>query len=460
MRLIIPSDLKALLRTGLTRSLAALGIKIGAAGLTYFTYVALARTQSPEEYGLFAFGLALATILAIVGGLGQNIAVLRFWSEDQARNRPESAAVAVRAGGILTICGSIGLGLALVLFGLVAATLVPASGPNLHLYAAAALILPLALAEYNSSALRAQGSVVAALAPRDIIWRLALPAAALAAFFGLGLSMTGWQALLLAAALLGLTLLLQYAWSARRGYDLQMGFKGVGDYWRARGPASRWFLLGAAVDAVALNADTILVGLMVDADSAGLYFNAFRTAGLMTLIGYAVTLVIAPMLARFYHEGDLRKAQAITAACVWAGFAFSLLIFAAFVVFGEQIMALFGPSYGAAYPLLVILGVGMLADAATGPARSVMMMTGHERGYVAAYGLITLAGLVLQALVLPTYGLIGAAMAGVGARIIGHLVIGIWCITRVGIDPTLMGLFRVGRHAPLPPAQAEPGVPS
>ena len=40
--------------------------------------------------------------------------------------------------------------------------------PTWHLYAAAALILPMAFAEYWSSALRAQGSVWTALAPRDV----------------------------------------------------------------------------------------------------------------------------------------------------------------------------------------------------------------------------------------------------------------------------------------------------
>ena len=50
-------------------------------------------------------------------------------------------------------------------------------GPVSHFYAAAALILPMALAEYWSSALRAQGSVWTALTPRDIGWRLVTPLA-------------------------------------------------------------------------------------------------------------------------------------------------------------------------------------------------------------------------------------------------------------------------------------------
>ncbi|HTM78517.1 MAG TPA: lipopolysaccharide biosynthesis protein [Devosia sp.] len=455
----IPADLSALLHTGLTRSLVSLLIKVATAGLTYLAYVVLSRTMNGTEYGLFASGLALATVLAIGAGMGQQIAILRFWSEATAKGQPQQAIVALRAGGSLTIIASMVIGLGLVLVGFAIGAVWPNAGPVLHLYATAALILPMALAEYNSSALRAQGSVLTALAPRDIVWRILLPVVVAAMYGGFQLGLAGWQALLLAAALLLLALALQYGWAASRGYLLRPGMRDVGAYWRERGTVSRWFLLGAVVDTVALNADTILVGLLVDAQSAGLYFNAFRTAGLMTLFGYAVTLVIAPMLAQHYHAGDMRKAQAITAACVWAGFICSLIAFAGFVLFGTQILSLFGAGYGAAYPVLLLLGIGLLFDAATGPARTVMMMTGHERSYVAAFGAITILGLVLQVLVLPVYGLIGAAAVNMLARIASQLLIGFWCITRVGIDPTIFGIFKIRRHAaPEAPLSPRPMV--
>jgi O-antigen/teichoic acid export membrane protein len=59
------SDLRALLRSGLSKSLVSLFIKVATAGLTYVMYVILSRTMGITEYGYFAFGLSLATILAI-----------------------------------------------------------------------------------------------------------------------------------------------------------------------------------------------------------------------------------------------------------------------------------------------------------------------------------------------------------------------------------------------------------
>jgi Membrane protein involved in the export of O-antigen and teichoic acid len=98
MRLRIPSDLSSLLHTGLWRSVGSLGIKIATAGLTYLTYVVLSRTQTADEYGHFAFGLALATVLAILAGAGQPTAILRLWAELKGRGDEAGACGAVAAG--------------------------------------------------------------------------------------------------------------------------------------------------------------------------------------------------------------------------------------------------------------------------------------------------------------------------------------------------------------------------
>jgi O-antigen/teichoic acid export membrane protein len=442
MRLRIPTDLTQLLRTGLWRSVGSLGIKVATAGLTYLTYVVLSRTMSPDEYGHFAFGLALATVLAIAAGLGQPLAILRLWPQETGAGHRREAQEAVAAGAALTIAGSVVIAAVLCLATLVVALTIPVEDTVNHFYGAAFLILPMALAEYNSSALRAQNSLWTALVPRDILWRVALPAAVIA-LFSLGIVLSGPDALVLSAALLAGMLVLQIGSALRSGYRLMPTFAAAPRFWSKWGGISRWLLLGALVETAALNADVILVGLMLNLESSGLYFNAFRTAGLMTLFTFAIELVIAPMVAQHYHAGDLRKAQAITALCAWAGFAFSLVIFAAFAFWGEPILSLFGPQYAQAELVLLLLALGLLFDAATGPSKIVMMMTGHERAYVAIFGTIMALGFAVQVIVIPLYGVVGAAAANMGARIVAQLAIALWCRTRIGLDTSLLGALRI-----------------
>lgn len=436
------SDLRSILRTGLNRSLASLLIKVATAGLTYAMYVVLSRTMGATEYGYFAFGLSLATVLAIGGSMGQQTAILRYWPEEQVAGRPGKALEALRSGGALTLLAGAAIALALIAFAFVSGLLT--TGPTWHIYATSALIVPMAFAEYWSSALRAQGSVWTALAPRDLLWRLVTPILVVLLFMA-GAALDGWQALLLTAALLVLTLGLQYLVARRRGYEIAPGFSGLKPYWREHGTATGWFVIGAVIDSAALNADIIFIGLLVSAESAGIYFNAFRTAGLLTLFMFAITLVVAPLFARHYHAGEMRKAQAITALCAWAGFIFSIGVFGGFVLFGREVLSLFGEHAGSGYWVLILLSVGLMFDAATGPSRIVMMMTGHERDYVRIFGSIMLAGLVLELIVIPFWGLIGAAAINAGSRALAASSTAWFNRRHVGIDTSLLGAFRVNR---------------
>ena len=436
------SDLRALLKSGLSKSLVSLFIKVATAGLTYAMFVILSRVMGVTEYGYFAFGLSLATILSIGANFGQQTAILRYWPEAMVAGQPQKAIEALRSGGAITIIAGLAVALALAAVSAVAGAVGP--GPVLHLYAAAALILPLALAEYWSSALRAQGSVWTGLSPRDLVWRLALPLAVVALWYA-GVSLSGWAALLLTAVVLALSLALQYLLARARHYEIAAGTTGLWSYWGEHGKASRSFFLGTVLDSAALNIDIIFVGLLVAPAAAGVYFNAFRTAGLLTLFMFAITLVVAPMVAQHYHAGEMRKAQAITALCAWAGFVFSLAVFAGFLLFGEQVMSLFGGNGAEGTLLLIILSIGLLFDAATGPSRIVMMMTGHERDYVRIFGAVIVAGMIVQIPVIMAYGAVGAAVVNTLARIAAQLAIAWYSRRRIGLDTTLLGAFLVNR---------------
>lgn len=241
-------DLRALLRTGLSRSLVSLVIKVATAGLTYAMYVLLSRSMGATEYGLFASGLSLATVLAILASVGQQTAILRFWPEETGRGDMAKAHQALGAGSALTVGAGLGIGLVLAIFALAGMAL--GYGATAHLIAAATLILPMALAEYWSSALRAQGSVWIALTPRDILWRLVTPLVVLALAMA-DISLSGWAALVLTALLLAVALALQYGLARRSLMSLATDFGAVPEYWRQRGEASRWFLLGTLIDSAA-----------------------------------------------------------------------------------------------------------------------------------------------------------------------------------------------------------------
>jgi O-antigen/teichoic acid export membrane protein len=431
-------------RRDVLRSLSSLVIKVGAAGLTYLSYVVLSRLMGDEPYGQFALGLSLVTILAIIAGVGQQTAILRFWPEENGAGRPAQAITALRAGGTITVGAGFVLTIAVIVVAGIAG-LALGFGQVSYLIAAALLTIPLAFADYFSAALRAQGSVWVALAPKDLIWRAGICVAAFV-LVAMGVQLGGTSVLLMALAILVAALAGQWLFGRKR-YRLEFGRADVAGYWAERGAASRWFLLGALLESISVNLDTVIVGLMVDPAAAGLYFNAFRTAGLLTLFLFANSLVIAPQLSRDFHGGNLPKVQRLLNGSAWGGFGFSLMIYVVFLFFGRDVLSLFGAGYEAGYPILLILGIGLLFDAATGPARTTLMMTGHERSFVLLFGAATVTGVIVTIIVVPFFGLIGAATVNTIARSISRVAISIWCVRRTGVDPTILGILRVNRDA-------------
>ena len=78
---------------------------------------------------------------------------------------------------------------------------------------------------------------------------------------------------------------------------------------------------------------------------------------------------------------------------------------------------LFGPEYTAAYPLLFILVIGIIARAAVGPAESVLNMAGEQKACAFVYGLTLLVNIILTLTLIPLLGLFGAALATAVAMI-------------------------------------------
>ncbi len=432
-------DIRSLILHGFSKSIISLLIKITTAGLTYTMFVVLSRSMSEINYGQFAFGFSLATILAIAATMGQETAILRFWPENLGKNLRQKANDALSAGWLIVIIASIIIALiiifAAIIFGYVTEQNLSAFS---YIIAGALLILPLAMAEYGSSALRAQGSVWTALAPRDILWRSLVPLIVFLLFIN-GYQLTGTQALLLASIILMLTMFVQFFLAQSFNYQVKIYPSSLKPYTKENWKISFWFLMSTLIAMAALYIDIVLVGFFVSMESAGLYFNAFRTAGLMTLFMHAINLIIAPMVAKYFFAKQMKQAQAITSLCTWAGFVFSIFIFIIYILFGDLILSLFGASYADGKIILLLLSAGLLADAATGPSQIVMVMTGHEKQYVAIFGSIMLISFIIMIAIIPIYGIIGAAIINMAARIISSIAIAIYCKKRIGINSSIWG---------------------
>jgi O-antigen/teichoic acid export membrane protein len=411
-------------------------IKVLSAGLSYVMFVVIANALSEGEYGRFGFGFALGITLANVATLGTPTSLLRFLPQYIASHRlgyaRGYALFAGKAVAIVTLVISVAVaGIAFLL----------ASGNGtvsyLHVFAAVGLILATAFSDYISGTVRGIGLLGLSQIPKDIIWRL------LVCGFILLSAMMDWQQtgasiLQMCFLLLFATTVLQFALARRRvtsvflsqpaAYDKKTWTKAALPMWGA-----------ASLMAMVQQFDVVILGFFGHTTDSGPYFAALRTASLLSLMLLAGNLAAAPLMSSLYHTNDkpaLAKMVRLIALAIGIPTVLGLGFLA---VFGKWLLTLFGGSFDSAFPILMVLATGYTADALAGPTAYLLQMTGHETSYLKTIGTSYAAVIALQAICIPIYGLMGAAVPSALGMVFTAAVAALLTRKYLGINPSIAG---------------------
>jgi O-antigen/teichoic acid export membrane protein len=169
-------------------------------------------------------------------------------------------------------------------------------------------------------------------------------------------------------------------------------------------------------------ADVLLLGSLAGVTDAGLYAAASRVAGVIAFGLTAVNAWAAPLISDLHARGDVPGLQRLVRLAAQGIFLFTAPLALFVAIFGVQILSLFGPDFPDAYRALLILAGGQLVNALVGPVGLLMTMTGRQGLAAGILGVHTLLAVVLNVLLIPRYGLEGAAVATTLSRVSWNLV--------------------------------------
>ncbi len=419
-------------------SAISFAIKLFGAVLSYGMVVVLAHLLSTEEYGRFAFGLNAAIILSTVGNMGFSTGIMRFWPKFLVTNEVAAAKGTVHLAFRSALMGGVLVGVFCVL-GTLLANFFGIAADVATAAVIATLALTISLGDTATNLLRAQGSTLLSMLPRDVLWRLLIPALSYGALRA-GLGLTGTGALAISAGIL----LVLDVW---QGQHIQRYLAAIGSAAPAyvsfnslRATLVPLWLIGV-IYAMIQQFDVVIVGTLLGKAEAGPYFAAQKTAQLLSLVLIAGGMVTAPTMAALYHAHKLQELQALCRKLALAIAAVTAAGFAVLIVAGKLLLGVFDPAFVAAYPILLIIGFGAVIDAMSGPNAYLMQMTRFEWPYVkvmvATYGVV----IVAQILLIPHFGAIGAALASAGGVIMWNVASIIILRRHAGLDPSLIGVF-------------------
>ncbi len=384
------------------------GVRIAAVAAGFATSVISARLLGPTALGAAGVGLTGGMVAALIGNGGLNIAAIYLLGRRPAERRRISQA--------LFTLGLLSAGLSALIVAVAGALLVPAVlGADLGLLLASALLgasivgyelggsLLLGL-DRRTAYLVTQGiEGLGSLALLVVLFVLVAPtastyvlSAALAFFLA-----AAWAVLIVRRVVGGALLRLDRV-LAREA--LALGLRGQ---------------IGNVLQFLNLRLDLLLVPLLVDLRSAGIYLIAVRMSEVVTQVASAASAFLFQAVARIEPDQTelTERATRATLLVVAAGGGAILL------PAGLLLEVFFGPEYLAGTGALRITMLAMLPLAVTRVLAGDMKGRGRPGLVSVSAGLALVATVAFDLLLIPLLGIEGAAIASLLAYSVGAAVL-------------------------------------
>lgn len=157
--------------------------------------------------------------------------------------------------------------------------------------------------------------------------------------------------------------------------------------------------------------DILLVGYYLSDSEVSIYSVAAKLAKLLTFVLFAINIVMAPAVAKYYHEGDKERLNLEVQKSTLLSILFCAPLLVLFLVFPGFFLGLFGSEYVVGSSALRILSAGQAINAFTGAVLIVMTMVGLEKK-MNLFSILSLAAVMLLGVLLtPRMGIEGTAIA-------------------------------------------------
>jgi O-antigen/teichoic acid export membrane protein len=386
-----------------------MAIRVASMAVNFLVQIVMARVMGLAAFGSANTALALLNILVIPAAVGYDTAAIRYVAL-AAGNEHQLRALTVHIGRAIILASLL---TAAVMAG--AAAVADAVGNHELAVGLAFLVVILpgfAIVRVGEAGLRGFGSLIRAQINSNIV----IPTLTIVVLVALRIAMGAHHKIGVAGALGARTAATVVSVAIVGGYVARR----LGGHIAPRSQLERantdkmrsaaYVLCGVAFLAAAVSQiDVVAVSLLRGASSAGIYSAASRVAFAMNVSIVAVSFVLAPHVARLFSAGDTAQLQReVSSAALWS-LGLMLAFCAVLIPASPIVMRVFGSGFDVGANALRILLLGQLINGVCGPVAIVLNMTGNQGLAIRALGAAALTDIVLLAVLIPLFGIDGAA---------------------------------------------------
>lgn len=428
-------------------------LKVASAVIAFALFSFATNAAGAEEFGTFSIFFSIASLLSIVAAGGQELQIVRSWSEYLAQGRKDKALGALHYGWIVSLSGVVIVSILVTGFLLYDAEWNPLhiDGNYWLIAATIAFLATNTLSLYSSHAARAIVGIKLGDAHYELTWR-GIAIAFLAVCLILGYEVKTEEILGVFALGLLVVIATQVYFVRRNVQDVVGEAKPAYDN-REWAPRSARLWLASIMEAANQHLEVLLIGVLLDPVAAGAYFVASRLSNAFALAAGGIitfgtrrvpSLYFGRKIAELKHTLNLMATMSLIIVVGGLGMV---------LVAGDYLLLIFGRAYVEYYDVFLILSVGTALTAANGPAPSFLMLTGHEGLYmklVTTALLYRVAGFLLA---VPAFGIVGAAGVTAFLMVVMAVILNVMSRRLTGMDSSILRLIHESPDVP----PAKPG---
>lgn len=202
-------------------------------------------------------------------------------------------------------------------------------------------------------------------------------------------------------------------------------------------------MLAASMEFVIHHTDTFLVGVFLTSRDVGVYNVAYQLRELGRFFYYPATFLLPPVLTGLSKRGEETAARRIYQVTTKWTVHLTTPVFLLLVLFPDVVIELaFGPAFRAGASALRILLLSVMASVLFGANTLALIALGHSRINLTVDALAAVTNVVLNLVLIPRYGIVGAAGAAVAAFLLRDVVYTTALYRREGLHPFSTATFR------------------
>jgi len=168
--------------------------------------------------------------------------------------------------------------------------------------------------------------------------------------------------------------------------------------------------------------DVLFISAYDTFDSVAYYSIAVKLASVTALALISVNIVIAPKIATIYNDKNFYELKSILKKATRINVVISLPIIIVLLCFSEYILSTFGINYVLAKSALWVLLIAQFFNSVTGPSALYLNMTGRQKKLNVILLISLLINIVLNIILVPAYGILGAAISTTASFIISKIL--------------------------------------